>query len=277
MLRLSPDPEPLMPQTDLYVETSGDGEPTVVLVHAGIADLRMWDRQVASLAAGHRVVRYDVRGFGRSPDPDGDWYDHEDLLAVLDAEGIGRAVLVGASNGGRIVLDTGVTAPDRVLALVLAASALPGVELSDELEADFAHEGDALRSGDIERAKEINMRWWVTGVGREAIEVDPDVREAVGGWLDDLLPRQAAQLRADAGEAQLVEPLVRDRLGELTMPVLVLVGRHDDLGMRTIARHIADQLPDGEFVELDGAAHLLTLERPERFDELLRRFLASLG
>jgi pimeloyl-ACP methyl ester carboxylesterase len=266
-----------MPQTDLYVETSGDGEPAVVLVHAGIADLRMWDRQVATLAPGHRVVRYDVRGFGRSPDPDGDWYDHEDLLAVLDAEGIGRAVLVGASNGGRIVLDTGVTAPDRVLGLVLAASALPGVDLSDRLEADFAHEGEALRSGDIERAKEINMRWWVTGVGREAIEVDPDVREAVGGWLDDLLPRQAAQLRADAGDAQLVEPLVRDRLGELTMPVLMLVGRHDDLGMRTIARHIADQVPDGELVELDGAAHLLTLERPERFDELLRRFLASLS
>jgi 3-oxoadipate enol-lactonase len=103
------------------------------------------------------------------------------------------------------------------------------------------------------------------------------VRAAVGGWLDELLPRQAAQLRADGGDAQLVEPLVRDRLDDLPMPGLVLVGRHDDLGMRTAARHIADHLPDAELVELDGAAHLPNLERPERVDQLLQRFLATVA
>lgn len=265
-----------MTPTDLHVEATGHGAPAVVLVHAGIADLRMWDRQAAALAPDHRVVRYDVRGFGRSPDPAGDHFDHEDLLAVMDACDLDRAVLVGASNGGRIVLDTAVTTPDRVIGIVLAAAPVPGIDLSEELQADVAHEDEALESGDIARAKAMNMRWWVDGVGRDPVEVDPDVREAVGGWLDVLLPRQAGQLRADAGDAQLVQPLVRDRLGDLPMPGLVIIGRHDDLGMRTAARHIADRMPDAELVELDGAAHLPNLERPERFDQLLRRFLASL-
>jgi len=263
--------------TDLYVERSGQGHPPVVLVHAGIADLRMWDRQVATLAPRHRVVRYDVRGYGRSPDPAGDYYDHHDLLAVMDATGLDRAVLVGSSNGGRIVLDTAVAAADRVAGIVLADGAVPGIDLSDELQADFADEDEALLAGDIDRARAINLRWWVDGIGRRPVDVDPDVRDAVSGWLDELLPRQAAQLRADAGDAQMIEPLVRDRLDDLPMPTLVIVGRHDDVGMRTAARHVAAHVPDAELVELDGAAHLPNLERPERFDELLLRFLAALS
>ena len=116
--------------TDLHVESAGDGSPAVVLVHAGIADRRMWDREFAALADRHLVVRYDVRGFGRSPDPTRDYFDHDDLLAVLDDTGIDRAVLVGASNGGRIVLDTAVAAPQRVRAMVLVGSPVPGVSRS---------------------------------------------------------------------------------------------------------------------------------------------------
>jgi pimeloyl-ACP methyl ester carboxylesterase len=263
--------------TDLYVEWDGGGRPGVVLVHAGIADLRMWDRQVATLAPRHRVVRYDVRGSGRSPDPVGDHFDHDDLLAVMDASGLDRAVLVGASNGGRIVLDTAVSAPGRVIGIVLLNASVPGVPMSDALRADLSHEDEALLSGDIERAKEMNLRWFVDGVDRDPADADPRVRAVVGGWLDDLLPRQAAQLRTDAGDAQLIEPPVRDRLDDLPMPALVITGRHDDPGLRAAARHVADHMPRAELVELDGAAHLPNLERPDRVDALLMRFLAAVG
>jgi len=195
---------------------------------------------------------------------------------VMDAAGLDHAVLVGASNGGRIVLDTAVSAPDRVTGFVIAGAAVPGIGLSDELQTDFAHEDEALLAGDIARARAMNLRWWVDGVGRDPDDVDPGVRNAVSRWLDDLLPRQAAQLHADAGDAQLVEPPVRDRLDDLRMPAMVIVGRHDDVGMRTAARHVAAHVPDAELVELDGAAHLPNLERPQRFDELLLRFLAAL-
>lgn len=259
----------------LYTESAGAGDPAVVLVHAGIADRRMWDREFATLARDHHVIRYDVRGFGRSPDPTRDYYDHEDLLAVMDAGQVDRAVLVGASNGGRIVLDTAVTTPARVGGLVLLNTALPGIPLCDEVRADFAEEGEALAGGDIQRAKDINLRWWVDGVDREPSAVDPAVRAAVSGWLDELLPRQAAQAADDVGEAQLVEPLVRDRLADLDVPALVLIGRHDVEGMRTAARHVADNLPHAELVEIAGAAHLPNLEQPARVAERLERFLSS--
>lgn len=260
----------------LHREAQGRGTPPVVLVHAGIADRRMWDREFADLADRHRVIRYDVRGFGRSPDGEEDWYDHDDLVAVLDATGVDRAVLVGASNGGRIVLDTSVCAPDRVLGVVLIGSGLPGVALADAVEADLEAESDALAAGDIARAKQINLRWWVEGVGRDRSAVDPAVRDMVGAWLDELLPRQAEQLRRGAGEPQLVEPLVRDRLAEIDVPALVMVGRHDAPGMGAIARHLAANLPRGDLIEIDGAAHLPNLERPDRFAALLEGFLATM-
>jgi 3-oxoadipate enol-lactonase len=262
--------------TDLHVESAGDGGPAVVLVHAGIADVRMWDREFAALADRHRVVRYDVRGFGRSPDPTRDYFDHDDLLAVLDDAGLDRAVLVGASNGGRIVLDAAITAPGRVQALVLVGSALPGVPLGADVEADFDAEGEALMAGDVDRAREINLRWWVDGVGRDPSAVDPSVRAMVTGWLDELLPRQAAQMAAARGDAQLVEPPVRDRLANIDVPALVLVGRHDAPGMDVIARHLVAGLPQAHLVEIEGAAHLPNLEQPDRFAGLLGRFLASL-
>lgn len=266
------------PLEPLYTESAGGGDPAVVLVHAGIADCRMWDHEFATLARDHRVIRYDVRGFGRSPDPTRDYYDHEDLLAVMDAEQVHRAVLIGASNGGRIVLDTTVTTPARVAGLVLLDAAVPGIPLCDEVRADLAEESAALAAGDIERAKAINLRWWVEGVDRAPSQVDPAVRAAVDQWLDDLLPRQAAQAADDdVGEPRLVEPLVRDRLADIDVPALVLVGRHDVVGMRTAARHVADHLPHAELVEIDGAAHLPNLEQPAHVAQSLGRFLRSVA
>src|SRR5439155_2612185 len=117
---------------ELYHDEAGDG-PAVVLIHEGIADCRMWDRQVATFADGLRVVRYDVAGYGRSPLGGGAYSHSRDLLALLDELGIERAALVGVSLGGRIALDTALAAPERVWALVLVGSGLAGWEWSEEI------------------------------------------------------------------------------------------------------------------------------------------------
>ncbi|MBW3604578.1 MAG: alpha/beta fold hydrolase [Actinobacteria bacterium] len=150
----------------------------------------MWDREFATLARDHRVIRYDVRGFGRSPDPTRDYSDHEDLLAVMDTEQVDRAVLIGASNGGRIVLDTAVTSPTRVAGLVLLDTAVPGIPLCDEVRADFAEEEQALAAGDIERARRISLRWWVDGVDREPSQVVRPCRSG-GSAVDTRRPPPA--------------------------------------------------------------------------------------
>lgn len=262
--------------SDLHVESTGAGDPAIVLLHAGIADCRMWDREAVALSGRHHVVRYDMRGFGRSPDPDADYSDHADLLSVMTAMDIERAVLVGASNGGRVVLNSAVTAPDRVVGLVLIGSALPGRPVAPSLAAEFDDEETALREDDIDRAREINLRLWVDGVGRDRGEVSSTVRRTVGVWLDALLPRQAAQLRTPAGDAQPVEPPVADRLGEIAAPTLIMVGQHDQPSVRVAAQHLAFGIPHTRLVVVEGAAHLVNLEQPQRFDAALEAFLEEL-
>src|SRR5947209_8694969 len=90
--------------TDLYYEELGEGHP-VILLHAGIADSRMWDEQMPVLAERYRVVRYDLRGFGRSKMVAGAFSHRADLAALLDALGIASAALVGCSFGGRVATE----------------------------------------------------------------------------------------------------------------------------------------------------------------------------
>ena len=109
---------------DLYAEVAGGGS-TVVLVHAGICDSRMWDPQWDVFPAAHRTVRYDLRGFGRSPLLPQPYSHGRDLIALLEHRRIEQAALVGASLGGRVALEVAVAHPEVVDALVLADAALP--------------------------------------------------------------------------------------------------------------------------------------------------------
>jgi pimeloyl-ACP methyl ester carboxylesterase len=109
----------------IYYEVVGEGEP-LVLVHAGIADSRMWEGQLTAFADRYRVLRYDMRGFGRTAMVEGTFSHHEDLRGLLDFLGLDRAHLVGCSMGGGAVLDFALEYPDRVGNLVLVGSAVGG-------------------------------------------------------------------------------------------------------------------------------------------------------
>ena len=113
----------------IYYEVAGSGEP-VVLIHGGQMDRRMWDPQFESWSKKYRLVRYDVRGYGRSPTPTLPYSDTDDLLAVLDALAIPKAHLVGLSLGGRIAIDFTLAHPDRVASLVAVAAGMSGFEFS---------------------------------------------------------------------------------------------------------------------------------------------------
>src|SRR3712207_8911911 len=111
----------------LHYEIVGEGDP-LVLVHAGIADGRMWEGQLGAFAHRNRVIRYDMRGFGRSAMVEGPYAHHEDLRALLDYLGIERALLVGCSMGGKTIIDFALQHPGRAGALVLAGSSVSGFE-----------------------------------------------------------------------------------------------------------------------------------------------------
>jgi 3-oxoadipate enol-lactonase len=248
----------------LYVEQAGSGA-DVVLVHAGVADARMWDRQWVEWADRHRLTRLDLRGFGRSDPPAGTFSHPSDVLAALDAVGVERAALVGASFGGRVALDLAASRPERVTGLVLVDAGLPDHEWSPEVEAFGAAEDDALDAGDLDRATEVNVDFWL-----------PDAPEPVRAAIrEQQRGAFALQVGSDAEELLLTNDLTL-RLETLEVPTLVLVGESDHVDFHEIADRLAATLPRARREAIPDAGHLPSLEQPAAFDALVLPFLATL-
>lgn len=257
----------------IHAETAGEG-PAIVLVHAGICDSGMWDAQWSTLAAGHRLVRHDMRGFGRSPMPPGAYSHARDVIAVMDAAGVSEAVLVGASLGGRVALEVALAHPERVSALVLVGSGLPGHEWSDPVREYGAAEEEAIERGDLDGAADANVRFWVDGPRRRPEEVDADVRRRVHAMQLRALELQVPSYEADGDLEELLVPDAGDRLGEVAQPALVLVGEADQPDIHAIAGRLMGGLAHPTAATIPGAAHLPSMERPALFDGLVTDFLS---
>lgn len=257
----------------LAYEVAGAGEP-LVLVHAGVADRRMWDPQWADFAASHLVVRYDLRGFGESLPPTGPWSQHADLLGLLAELGISRAHLVGASVGAGIAVEAALAQPGAVASLVLAA---PGGSLFGENTGDlrtvWRDEVDALDRGDLDGAVEINLRAWVDGLGRSPDAVDPEMRAFVGTMQRDAF--ELPEWDADGAPESELEPPAHARFVEIGCPTLVVVGEADQAATREAAKRLVAEVPAAGVVSWPDAAHMLTLERPDEFARLVLEFLAA--
>ena len=246
----------------------------VVLLHAGVADGRMWDPVWDDLVDDRVVLRLDLRGYGDSTAlPIGPLVHHLDVLATMDAVGIGRAHIVGASMGAGVAVEICLVEPARVASLMLAG---PGGSLiehpSEWLSAVWRAEVDALKAGDLDTAVEADLRAWVDGPSREPREVDPEVRALVGE-----MQRRAFEVTADWGDVgeDELDPPALARLGEVPAPTLVLVGDGDGDAIIEVAELLADQVPDAKLVRWPGVAHLPSMERPAEFVVLVREWLAS--
>ncbi|HEX2755438.1 MAG TPA: alpha/beta hydrolase [Candidatus Limnocylindrales bacterium] len=256
-------------------DDEGSGPP-LALVHAGVADRRMWSGLAAELANRHRVIRHDVRGVGESLPPSGPWSHHTDLLGLLDELLITRAHVVGASMGAGIAVEAALARPGAVASLVLVApgGALMG-EAPDSIRPIWAAEVAALDRGDLDAAVEINLRAWVDGPLRPADAVGPEVRAFIGR-----MQREAFELPEwdpeHAPEHELTPPAA-ERLAELTCPILVVVGAADDPAIITISERIVAAARRARLVVLPGVGHMLSLEEPAVFTELLSGFLADVA
>jgi 3-oxoadipate enol-lactonase len=258
-------------QAELHYEVAGDGPP-VVLLHEGIADSRMWGPQWTTFPPVHRTVRYDMRGFGETPISPGRFSNAKDLVGLLERLALGPAALVGVSLGGRVALEVAVARPELVSALVLVGAGLPGHDWTEETQAGWAEEEAALERGDLDEAVEVNLRMWVDGPRRSAEDVDAGVREQVA-----VMQRRAFELQLPVGDAAEEEPLVPDlaqRVSEITVPTLIIVGEEDRPDMHTIADRLAASIPHAERATIPATAHVPSLERPEEFDRLVLEFLS---
>jgi 3-oxoadipate enol-lactonase len=253
----------------IYAEVAGEG-PALALVHEGICDSRMWDEQWERYAQSFRVLRFDLRGFGRTPLAPGPFAHARDVIETLEANGFDRSALIGVSLGGRVALEVALARPELVSALVLVAPGLPGHEWSEELRAEWAKEEAAFEAGDLEAAVEVSLQTWVDGPRRSPEQVDPGLRARVGE-----MQRRAYELVRELTEDEeelLVEDLLQ-RLGDVGVPTLVLVGEEDQPDMHAIAERLAREIPGARSARIAGTAHVPSMERPREFDELVLPFL----
>ncbi len=254
----------------LYYRMAGEG-PAVILIHGGYLDHRMWDDQAAVLANTHRVVRYDVRFHGRSPSEEIPFSDMVDLGALMDSLGIPSASIVGLSMGGQIAVDFALMHPERVESLVLVAPGLSGFPFgSTELRAYMEAITDAIGREDFPEMIEVFARYWCDGPERTPEEVDPEVRSRVLEML--------AGSRERWGRSPLVQqldPPAMDRVSSIHAPTLLVVGSVDMPDIQDVVAHLAASIPGAVRVDIPGVAHMVNLEAPERFNEILLEFLGG--
>jgi pimeloyl-ACP methyl ester carboxylesterase len=256
--------------TRLYVETAGSGDP-VVLIPGFTLDTRMWDDQFVPLAERLRVIRYDLRGFGRSALPSGEAYSHvDDLQALLDRLEVPQATLVGLSKGGAVAIEFALTHPQRTRALVLIDTVLPGFAWSPELSARDGLVWQRAAEGGIPAAKES----WLTHPLFVPAQSQPAVAARIKQIVDDYSGWHFVNSNPERG----LDPPAARRLGELGMPVLAMAGELDVPDFRQITDLVCQQVPQARKRILSGVGHMSNMEAPEQVTaEILAFFEDSLS
>ena len=254
----------------IYYEVAGAG-PALVLVHAGVADSRMWDQQVQVFAQHYTVIRYDLRGYGKTAMPAGVFASHEDLAGLLSFLRVEKTHLVGLSYGGRIAIDFALIYPEIVETLVLGAPDVGGNTPSADLQRFGAEEAAALERGDVAGATELNLRMWVDGPQRAPDQVDPAVRERVREMQVHAFTMPTPN---DADERPLSPPAI-SRLADIHVPTLIVVGDYDIPAMLALAGRLAAEIPGARKVVVPGVAHMINMEAPALFNQLVLDFLSA--
>jgi pimeloyl-ACP methyl ester carboxylesterase len=245
----------------VHIEDEGQGVP-VVLAHAGVTDRRIWDAAVPALvAAGNRVIRYDLPGYGLSPRPAQPRSFVSVALDVLTAAAVDSVHWIGLSQGAATGVDLALAHPDRIRSLVLIAPGMSGYEWP-ELPGRGARLAAWERRDSYGLALEILRLWGPMSfdpTGQLCPE-DPAAATVLdqGEWF----------LQSPSGE-EPEEPAAEPRLGEITTPTLIVLGDRDVESIADIGRTYQHGIPGARLVSLAPADHLLPLRVPDQLHALL--------
>lgn len=243
-----------MSAVDVYAVVTGrEGAPVVVLSNSLGSTHRMWDAQIASLEACFRVVRYDTRGHGQSPVPEGPYSIDDladDLIALLDRLGVERAHLVGLSLGGMTVMRVAGRNPERVqrIALLCTGAQLPPSQAWMDRAALVREQGSAAVAGPVIE------RWFTPGY----LAAHPDKRSAYEAMIG------STSAEGYAGCCEAIAKLdLRDELSNITAPTLAIAGDDDPATPPAKLEQIVAGIPGATLLTVPQAAHLANAEQPD--------------
>ena len=254
-----------------HAELAGRGD-AITMLHGFLVDSGQWDQEFAALADDHRVLRYDLRGFGRSSMPEVPFAHHEDLERVLDDAGIERTALLGCSGGAGTSLDFALAHPQRVSALALVGAGYWGyyATRTPEAQAFWA----AVQGGDADALLETSLRTFLDGPRRTPAQSDAEARTRIAAMSAWNFGRTDGYWKKASLQRNPPIP-APERLAELRMPVLLIVGEEDQPEVIELSERLAAGLPDARLVRVPDAGHHVNIERPDIVLPLLRGFLAE--
>ena len=256
----------------LAADVTGEGA-CVVLLHAGVADRRMWRTTCEALSRKFKCIAYDRRGFGDSTSPDEAFRNIDDLDAIIQHFGCDGAHLIGSSQGGRIAIDYALAKPERVLSLVLVAPALSGAPIPSSYPPQIQLLMNGLEQSeatlDFEKMNAIEAHMWLDGPLNNENRV-------VGPARDLFLDMNGRALKHAPLNREQPTPSAADQLHRLTHPALVIWGDADFQHIKDRSRLIANTLPGAHHLVMEECAHLPNMEQPTRFDGAVLEFLIGL-
>lgn len=237
----------------LWVDDSGGGGPALALLHPGWGDSSIWLPMLESLAPRYRVIRYDTRGFGRSPAPVAPFAQLGDLIAVLDHCGVTDVTVVGHSGGGGTAIGLALAYPGRVRRLLLLAPGAPDYPwpLEDPYFTEF---GKLFAAGDRDGLAELGLRTWAAAGADRAVQAQ--VRGATDAFFR-------------VGDHEMPDPPAYVRLGQIQVPTAVVIGDRDYPVVIRCAQDIAGRIPGCQQIAAPGADHMLPLRIPGQLADLV--------
>jgi len=265
----------------LYYELAGEGQP-FAMIHAGISDHRLWNNEFDYFANHYQVLRFDMRGYGKSKPVEGEFNIQDDFEALLDTLNIDAPmILMGCSIGAGLVIDFALTHPERVKSLILVGGAPAGLELEDlglEVEEPvelFAQAEKAFEANDLDLTTELDMQIWFDGMGRTKDDVNPTIRQFAFDINRTVIEHEAKDLGKHIRKK--FDKPATECFDELTLPILLIVGENDIPLMIAATDYMEQHLPNATKVIMSDTAHLPNMEHPQVFQQLVKDFLSNSG
>jgi 3-oxoadipate enol-lactonase len=254
-----------LPDGQLYYEKLGFGDP-IIFIHADSLDCRMWNEQFKYFSKKYTVIRFDLRGFGKSSLPNIQKYSlQDDLHTLIQKLNIQKPHLVGLSLGGNVAINYYLEHPEKVRSLVLADSGLSGLKYSNRFYQDINSVAKLAKHKKLDEAKKM----WLTLPFFKYSMNNPKISEFI------------KQMVADSsgyrwyGKTQPLQkyPNSAKMLDKIKVPALILYGEYDIPDFISVSKYLHENIPNNKLVEIPLAGHLSNLDNPVEFNKEMERFL----
>lgn len=256
---------------NIFYETKGKGEP-ILLIHGIGVNSKMWDEQFEYFSKTNQVIRFDLRGFGKTEMTADDFTNYDDIKGLLDELQIEKAHIVGLSFGGFLATEFTIAYPEKVKSLTVCANGL-GSTPSEERKALQAQFNEAMKLKELEKALAIHTQMWLYGPGQPVERVKPEVVVQ----FQEMILKYFNTPPAAGGKLKFLDLQDGARIAEIKVPTLVINGELDFPEIKAGVETFIEKGLNVREIVLPQTAHMVNMEDPEAFNSCLEEFLKTIA